>query len=186
MKRLAVPFLLAFLTFSAASPGCTSLPAAITIAGGVVSAIQLAIQAVQTFVNSGTVKDPTKLAQINKDIADAQAAAAAFQALVNGGAALNDANVTAALADFELAWTDLEGLLKDLGVVTAPLASRAAVSQVAGRLVLPSAEALMPPGADVPAVHAKAEARRAARAQARRSLDPVDGFIGLAMAPGTP
>lgn len=159
--------------------GCAQIPLIIQIAGYAVSAMDVAIQAAQAFTEANVTDAATRMKVLN-DIAQARAAEAAFQALVNGGAALDSKDVTEALADFEVAWSDVESILKSFGVLTASPAGRAGAGGLAGRLVLPSAESLMPRGADAAGVHARASAKMAARAQARRSMDPEDGFAGLA------
>lgn len=174
MKRAALALFLAL-----GIAGCASVPAIIQIAGYVLSGMEVAISAVETFAEAN-VSDAATKAKILNDIAQAKAAEATFQALVNGGAALNSKDVTQALGDFEVAWVDLEGLLKSFGVMTAAPSSRVGLAPVSGRLVLPDADAMMPGGADLAGIHDRAASVRAARAQARRSLDPADGFAGLA------
>lgn len=164
MKRTTMALVLAL-----GLAGCASVPVILQIASYAISAMDIALSAAQTFAETN-VSDPAKRKQVLDDIVQARAAEAAFQTLVNAGAALNDRDVTEALADFAVAWNDVEALLKSFGVLTMAPSARYGASPLAGRLILPSADALMPKGADTAAVHAGTSAKMEARAaQALRS-----------------
>ncbi|HXU60894.1 MAG TPA: hypothetical protein VN962_04290, partial [Polyangia bacterium] len=105
--------------------------------------------------------DDAKRAEIQFRISEAEAAASAGEALINGGAAVTSGDVAQAFGDFEAAYQDAVTLAKDLGIVSAPLGSRVGVEKVAGRLVVPSAEALIPSGVDMKKVSARVQAVRA-------------------------